>query len=241
MTTTAPAATSAPAPEFDREALRDYHHPDVYGSFLGNTLKHEMTIIREDGVHRHIRFAEPGTGFWAYEIITWPGYLTIVGDFADGFVFKRTTDMLDFFGQNVIPGHINADYWAEKLTRGGRDQAKEYSEETFRALVTKYADELANEADFGRTDRKAFFLAIRDEVFADVYGNDLAHSAVHNFTFIDSAGEKHQFYDTYEWEFTGYSRDYLLGCHAILHAAQTFRAHKLAEATAAANTGAPDA
>ena len=43
--------------------------------FLTDAAQHEMTIIRDDGVHRHIQFKRPGTRCYQFDLIRWPGYL----------------------------------------------------------------------------------------------------------------------------------------------------------------------
>ena len=58
--------------------------------------------------------------------MTWPGYLAVVGDIANGYVFSRIADMLDFFDSARRDRYsdgcpvIDLRYWAEKLC-GGSD------------------------------------------------------------------------------------------------------------------------
>lgn len=112
-------------------------HAQAYAGFLRNTERHRLTVINDNGLDRHLHVGAPGTGIWAWRVITWPHYLTTVGDVADGYTFSRIDDMLDFFDR---AGHtdyfsdgapsIDFRYWAEKLSRGGRD-VREYSETAF--------------------------------------------------------------------------------------------------------------
>lgn len=60
-----------------------------------------MTTVRDDGVDRHIKFraASGGSPYW-FEILTWPGALSISGDsgtphLTDMFEFSRTDDRGD--------------------------------------------------------------------------------------------------------------------------------------------------
>lgn len=41
--------------------------------FLKDVREHEMIVIRDDGVNRHIRFKRPQEGAYWFDIITWPG------------------------------------------------------------------------------------------------------------------------------------------------------------------------
>jgi hypothetical protein len=99
--------------------------------FLRETCKHEMTVLRDDGLYRHLRFQEPGSGFYWYDLITWPGRLVVCGDAGD-WMFSRTSDMFLFFESQH--GGINPHYWGEKLrgAKPGREGARKYSEEAFK-------------------------------------------------------------------------------------------------------------
>lgn len=91
---------------------------------------HVITIIRDDGLYRHLRFSRPNTRTMSFDIITWPGYLAYVGDMGD-FVFCRVEDMLTFFRHD----RINPSYWSEKLQAPKPDGAMEYSEEMAKEVV----------------------------------------------------------------------------------------------------------
>ena len=82
---------------------------------LIDTAHHRLEILRDDGVYRHLRMQQPGTSFYYYDIITWPGYLTVTGDMGT-WTFSRTFDMFRFFGGWT--GEINTGYWSEKLEAG---------------------------------------------------------------------------------------------------------------------------
>lgn len=90
---------------------------------------HAMTILREDGIYRHLRFRKPDRGEYWFDLITWPGYLTITGDMGC-YTFARVEDMFTFF-----TGYINNDYWAEKEQGRSRHELKEHDEDSFRAWV----------------------------------------------------------------------------------------------------------
>ncbi len=64
--------------------------------FLKDVANHEMQIIRDDGVQRHLRFKKPGTMCYHFDLITWGGHLCYTGDMGT-YVFTRVHDMFDFF------------------------------------------------------------------------------------------------------------------------------------------------
>lgn len=94
--------------------------------FPKDVADHELTILRDDGLYRHLRCAQPGTGSYWFEIVTWPGALAIRGDAGDGYLFSRIDDMLEFFRRP--DQRINPQYWAEKLGQGCR-RVEVYSED----------------------------------------------------------------------------------------------------------------
>ena len=65
-------------------------------SFLKDVAEHQMTVLRDDGVNRHVQFRRPGTICMGFELITWPGYLCYTGDMGT-YVFRRLEDMFEFF------------------------------------------------------------------------------------------------------------------------------------------------
>lgn len=84
-------------------------------NFLNQVKKHELKILRDEGLYRHIRLAEPKTVNAYFDIITWPGHLCFTGDMGT-YVFKRLEDMFLFFRTevNTFP-KINPGYWEQKL------------------------------------------------------------------------------------------------------------------------------
>jgi len=71
---------------------------DTAERFKRDTKDHEMTVLHEDGLYRHLRFRKPAGGYSEYwfDLVTWPGVLVIRGDM-ETFAFSRTEDMLAFF------------------------------------------------------------------------------------------------------------------------------------------------
>lgn len=88
--------------------------------FLKDVKGHQMTIVNNNGVYRHVTFSSPGTSNAHFELLTWPGHLAIAGDMGS-YMFSRNEDMFTFFragevkdGESVHE-QINPRYWAEKL------------------------------------------------------------------------------------------------------------------------------
>lgn len=125
--------------------------------FLRDIAAHEMTIIRDDGVNRHIRFRQPGTSNMSFDLITWPGHLCYTGDMGT-FVFQRLEDMFRFFRtdrQERISAErssnklfINTGYWGEKcIAVDSVDGIRQYSPDSFREAIQEELDNWLEDLD----------------------------------------------------------------------------------------------
>lgn len=109
--------------------------------FLRDVRHHEMTIELDQGVHRSIRFAKPGSSTYHFRLNTWPGHLAISGDMGS-YTFSRVQDMFMFFRDASMSGHINPQYWAEKADAVDRQGGpKRFSHEKLASAVREHADE----------------------------------------------------------------------------------------------------
>lgn len=196
--------------------------------FRANTAKHKMTVLHdtvfEGGApYRHVRFAEPGTGIWSFDLITWPGHLTITGDLQP-FTFRRTHDMFAFFNGGV---DINPSYWGEKCVAGVTEG---FSDEVYRESVHQNMEGLLTDAydrpRYDEDDMVAIRAAVREDLLeADPYTVDHARHLMANFAvLLPSSGETFSFSDTYEWDVEGYVHHFLLSCHAIRWGVKTYLA-----------------
>ncbi|MEJ4043443.1 hypothetical protein [Erwinia sp. SLM-02] len=85
--------------------------------FIRDVSSHQLSVIRDDGLYRHLRFSRPSTNAYYFDIVTWPGYLTVTGDMGT-WTFSRIADMFDFFGGARESFYINPGYWSEKFESG---------------------------------------------------------------------------------------------------------------------------
>lgn len=115
--------------------------------FLGDVKKHEMEIVRDDGIYRHIIFKRPESSNYRFDIHTWPWYLCITGDMGC-WVFSRIEDMFYFFIRDGMSFEedrsvINTGYWEEKIQSVSKfgGPAREFSPELFKERVIEYAEE----------------------------------------------------------------------------------------------------
>jgi hypothetical protein len=128
--------------------------------FLKDVLNHEMHVPLDKEVYRHIQMRNPKNSNLWFDIVTWPGNLTIRGDMGC-WTFSRVPDMFNFFRERTLK--INPSYWSEKVqngVHGGRDSCRCFDEDEFRksceSMVSNYTDDDALKSEI--------LASLRDEI-----------------------------------------------------------------------------
>lgn len=179
---------------------------DIHGRFTRDAGKHEMTVFRDDGLYRHLRFRQPldpekktWTGAYWFEIVTWPGSLLINGDVGT-YVFSREPDMLEFFR-----GHQpNPHYWAQK-TRNAAD-VRAYSDAMFRQLV---GERIAELTEYDPQRAKALRAESAEFSAGDYYNEGEARELLADWERRDLIS------GSWEWDLTDWTYRFLWCCHAV--------------------------
>jgi hypothetical protein len=113
--------------------MTDY--PEISARFARDTAKHQMTVLHDDGLYRHLKFMNPEHGsFGAFELITWPYNLVVKTGWTFHFDIDATPDMFDLFRKTALKGQINPGYWSEKV-RAGRDEVKGFNPDLLKAEI----------------------------------------------------------------------------------------------------------
>lgn len=195
--------------------------------FVQETAEHELTVLHDDGLYRHLRFQKPGTSMYHFDLITWPGHLTITGD-CGSFQFSRTADMFEFF--SLTHGGINPGYWSQKLRAPEPAAARTYSYEKFCARVMEWFEEVSSEM----TPERA--AELRGDIEERLIAEHLAE--VHSefgaqYALAEFEHDGLRIGDTWEWDLFDYEWSFLWCCWAIASGIEQYRSAK--------STDAPDA
>lgn len=190
-------------------------------TFLADVKDHRLTIIRDDGVYRHIRLARPGTVCMHFDLIAWPGYLAYVGDMG-AFTFTRLYDMFEFFrdSRDGNRGHIDLRYWAQKLVATDKGSGHEaFSVELFEDVINGYRLEWIRDAyrsgRLTKAERRELWEAVEEDVLRAASSGE--HEA------FQAAGEfSHRFGeltytldDFWDHDFRDYTYGFRWACFAI--------------------------
>lgn len=203
-------------------------------SFLKDVATHEMQLLRDDGVYRHLRFKRPGTVCMYFDLITWPGFLCYTGDMGT-FVFTRLHDMFEFFrtdreyarrrGDRQL--FVNHGYWSEKLVAvdGQRHAggAMEFSGAKMQAYVNEARLEWIREARasgaLSREERRELWEEVDNEVLSRIDdGEDAVYIALRDFRWIPKRGrcaQEYEFTDFWEIEFKQFTHRFQWCCFAL--------------------------
>jgi hypothetical protein len=180
--------------------------------YRSDTKNHELTILHDDGLYRHLRVARAGSSMYYFDLLTWPGRLSIVGDVQPGWVFSRVEDMFEFF--RSPNEQINPTYWSEKVITG-RAEMESFSEEKFRAYVTEVVDQ-CEESWPGLRE------AVKEQIFDDDAGSYMfdqeAFDALGAFHFSITENERTRWFqfDLADARFRDWDWSFLWCCHAIV-------------------------
>ncbi|MEU2960420.1 hypothetical protein [Streptomyces albidoflavus] len=174
------------------------------------TANHQLTVKREDGLYRHLRFENSGHGsFGAFELITWPYNLVAKTGWTFHFDIDATEDIFEVFRRTAFPGEINPSYWQEKV-RAGRDEIEGYDPDVFERTVK---DHVVRAIRGGQAPR-GLGRAVTREIFewGDIVHEVGARAELESFTY-----DGWTFGDTWEWNFSAYTPGFLHTCCAIRH------------------------
>lgn len=180
---------------------------------------HELTVIHDAGLHKHLLYRNPASSEFWFTITTAPGTLTVHGDMGT-YVFARETDMISWFLGSSWRGEPNVDYWAEKCaSTGGRRGLKEYSETALRQCIeSALRDEIECE---GLTVGEAAVL--RHDATEFLHGYDLSDPPAYVELGRFTSGGRRPFSGSYEWDPYEYTYQYVWTAHTLLAALQAYR------------------
>ena len=185
---------------------------------LRDVSGHVLTVEEDDGLYRHLHFAHPKISNLWFDLIPWPGNLTIHGDMGT-WSFSRIENMFEFFRSKDLK--IDTSYWDEKVTSESRfgGPSRKFSPETFRANVLSDL----NNYELGEAEKAEIVEELGDEVFGE------EHEATARRALDDFEHGDFKFFDTWELNGDDYTYHFIWCLYAIVWAIQKYDAVKAAE------------
>ena len=207
-------------------------HKPTEESFLKDVATHEMHVLMDSGIYRHIRFKRPGTGCYHFDLITYPGYLVYSGDMGC-YVFSRLDDMFQFFRTDRSDWNynrkgglsINLGYWSEKLQavsgngHGFGSGVTEFSKDKFIQVINEYRLRWIRDARdcrrLTKEQRRELWESVDQSVLYQIDdGEHAALQAAHDFS-EKLGGRRYEFSDLFEHNFTEYTYHFIWCCYAL--------------------------
>lgn len=181
---------------------------DIEERFKKTVVEHEMIVLQQDGLHRHLTFKSPRTYNNHFHITTWPGYLAISGDIGS-YVFARLPDMFKFFRGDGI----NAGYWAEKLQACDRSGGvKEFSEDLFHEAIKSDFEQW----EFDDDEQKArAWAALQESDLSEDSSQESIENAVRSAMAYKCPVTGNDFSDFWDHDLQDYTFRFLWCCHAV--------------------------
>jgi hypothetical protein len=208
---------------------------DIAARFKRETATHEMTVLHDDGLYRHLCFQgysqKPDgtrykTDLYWFELITAPGALIFQGD-GESYVFRRVPDMFEFFRDSAWGGQPNVGYWAEKMT-DGRDRVMVYQQD----MLKKHVRDAISGTKLDGLEE-----AVTREVLDEMLGDETYdRKLVDDFRFYVNDLDRYdykkrpdfEFTDSYEWNCRDYHWWFLWALHGIVWGIAQYDAHRAA-------------
>lgn len=177
-----------------------------------------MTVLKDDGIYRHLRFSFPRASWSWCEVVTWPHMLVLRGDLGC-WSFSRVEDMFTFFREPEDVARMDPVYWAEKLVPGGRDSAKVYSRERAAAYIAQTVED-AKRPGLSHDVEEVFFGD------ADLATENGLREAVARFDerFPHYAIDEGFRFPVEDWDLNRYSPWFLLACVVLPWAIEQYDA-----------------
>lgn len=204
--------------------------------FLEDIKNHEMEIIKDDKVHRHLRFKRKDSSSYYFDIVTYPNHLVISGDMGS-FVSSRLEDMFQFyrtsdndFNKNKNGLSINPSYWNEKII-SGQHETEEFNIDRLKKIVNEYIDSRLDGEDWTEYEIDE----LKDDVLSEINYTDensvRMFDLINDYNFEGESGQKFEFSDWWGWHSMAevYTFHYIWQCYAIAYAVQEYDKFKQGE------------
>jgi hypothetical protein len=211
---------------------------EQFERFQRDVAGHTVTVLRDDGLYRHLRCANGGSYCMSFDVVTWPGYLCYAGDMGC-YVFTRIRDMFEFFrGRHTAM--VDRGYLAEKCVAGDKpDGVREYGEALFEAAVRSDFETFTEEG-WTAEGKEALWENIKDEVL--IFAGDglqRAVQAAQDFEFYDADSGKMRtvFHDFWEHRLEDYTARFWWCCYAIPWAIARYDTIEKSQEVAASTAG----
>ncbi|WP_433860166.1 hypothetical protein [Streptomyces kronopolitis] len=167
-----------------------------------------MTVLKGDGVYRHVRWDFP-TASWSWcEIVTWPHVLVLRGGLGS-WMFTDTEDVTELFRPTSTSERINPLYWEGKLAPGS-GTARVYSPERAVAHIRQTVADLSEAFPGLASDVDSDLLGGRPA--CDLSSEGGLRAAIAAFEEMHGCSYEGLHFDVESWDLKRFDPWFLLAC-----------------------------
>jgi len=213
--------------------MKDYECTEP--RFLDDVKNHQINIVKDDGAHRFVRFKRANNSSYWFDLITWPGFLCISGDYGT-YVFSRTEDMFDFFRMKNNDFNKNKDrllninpgYWGEKLEATGRQGYMKFDSAEFEDKVKRCFELCFDNEKYSEEVKKEVWEQIESEVIYYSHDEHEANKAAYDFSCGLPDGEIFELVDFFDYgSAERFTWHYIWNLYAIVWGIAKYEQEKL--------------
>ncbi|MFJ9378880.1 hypothetical protein [Streptomyces sp. NPDC101455] len=103
-----------------------------------------MTVLRDEGMYRHLHFDFPRASWKWCEVLTWPGSLILNGGLGSWLFLATGEDLIEMLRPSASSQRVDPLYWEGKLAPGS-GTARTYSPDRATAYIRETACGLASD------------------------------------------------------------------------------------------------
>jgi hypothetical protein len=196
-----------------------------HDDFMASMSLHKMTVLRDDELYKHIRFAAPNEFENAFEVMSFPYHVLITGDMGC-YTFSREKDMFEWF----VKGHcapikrpeIEVSRWfAKMVSKDAAISAKHY----YLPAVIESIEEAKSNYTEGRGDCSLEVEQFNELLEWKEYGAEKLLDEMQEF-YLDSISVS-PFQDLERDCYEVYSTHFVWCCYALNYGIGTYRKQTL--------------
>lgn len=184
---------------------------------------HELIVTTDIDDYRRLRMQTDGTTGLGWDVLTWSGFVSIVGDFFSGFTLFPVDLLTNFTPTSETDSNqlwIDPAGWSQKLTIGSAKYAHPYDPESLFGQIEDYlTDHWA-----GQSNSAGRINAVLAEAREHCADESRARLWLMDHSILSRPPVSH--WDLDQRDTTTFTDDYIYACLAIAATAKAYTEHK---------------
>lgn len=203
--------------------MKNHNEAQLRAKFDQLCAGHELIVTTDIDDYRRLRMQTPGTTGLGWNVLTWSGFLSIIGDFFPGFTLFPVDLLTNFTPTSETDSdqlRIDPAGWSQKLTIGSAKYAHPYNPETLFGQIEDYlTDHWA-----GQSNAAERIDAVLAEARERCIDENRARLWLMDHDILSQPPMSH--WDLDQRDTTTFTDDYIYACLAIAAIVKAYTEHK---------------